>query len=517
MTHDKHPPAAIEQANILSYITFNWIQPMLLHGRKHTLVADDLQRLSENDKIQRISDLMLREWTHEVEAKKQANMSHNKRMKRPNLYKVLWRCFGLYACVPFVSGLMECACKIGEAVLLGHVIRFFDKPDMAVAEGMGYAMALFLVTLFRGTVHHHNFFHVLRIGTWTRQSLIALMYRKCLTLSTSSSISTGTVVNMISNDLQPFENCAPFGLYAVLGPLEMIAVMYFLWKEIGVACFSGLLALSLLMPIQVLFSRRFGTIRTKTVQARDDRIRTLSDVFSGIELVKLCAWEVPFQEKVMMLRSIELNYIWKANTMRAINMSIYFFFQPLVALFAFVTYWLQGGTLAPDKVFVSLTLFNILRQTMTSFFPKALESMAEVRVSAKRITDFLMLPELRTIGDELEDANMDLDSDSDPNPDAVNTKGGDPILDALIEMRDASFSWAIVSEEKNEILEPSAKEKKQKEDQNKEKAHHDIHKDNDVVALDSLKKPILSHITMSLHRDELLAIVGPVGCGKSSF
>jgi ATP-binding cassette subfamily C (CFTR/MRP) protein 4 len=147
---DKHPPAAIEHASILSYITFNWIQPMLLRGRvqfscrsatpahpqvpkdlftkrhcflthvqKQTLVADDLQRLSENDKVQRIADLMFHEWTREVETKKQASIERNERMKRPNLFKVLWRCFGLYACVPFVSGLMESVCKISEAVLLG--------------------------------------------------------------------------------------------------------------------------------------------------------------------------------------------------------------------------------------------------------------------------------------------------------------------------------------------------------------------------------------------------------------
>ncbi|KAK3817781.1 MAG: P-loop containing nucleoside triphosphate hydrolase protein [Benniella sp.] len=386
-------------------------------------------------------------------------------MKRPNLFKVLWRCFGLYACVPFVSGLMESVCKISEAVLLGYVIRFFDRPDMTIREGMGYAMGLFLLTLFRGTVHHHNFFHVLRIGTWTRQSLIALMYRKCLTLSTSSSISTGTVVNLISNDLQPFESWAPFGLYAILGPLEMIVVMYFLWKELGVACLAGLLALSLLMPIQAVFSRQFGSIRSKTVQARDDRIRTLSDVISGIELVKLCAWEVPFQEKVMMLRSSELKYIGKANTMRATNMAIYFFFLPLVALFAFVTYWLQGNALTPDKVFVSLTLFNILRLAMTSYFPKALESLAEVRVSVRRITDFLLLPELRSIEDDMDENYNDATTSPNDNKDSI----------------------------------------------------HEKHADGSAVGLDTLKKAILSNITMTLRRDDLLAIVGPVGSGKSSF
>lgn len=113
---------------------------------------------------------MLQEWTREIESKNRS--APGQKPRRPNLYKVLWRCFGLYACVPCISGLLESACKISEAVLLGYVIRFFNKPEQTMAQGMGYAMGLFLVTCVHLTVHHHNFFHVLRIGTWTSQSLI---------------------------------------------------------------------------------------------------------------------------------------------------------------------------------------------------------------------------------------------------------------------------------------------------------------------------------------------------------
>src|SRR5690554_7114346 len=125
MSIDKHPPAAIERAGIISYITFNWIQPMLLHGRvtitsrhalthhfqgtalsdtfaflfsnhlfllstkqRHTLTSEDLEQLSQNDQVQRLADLMLREWSREVESKKQPCI--HSEMKRPNLYKVLW-------------------------------------------------------------------------------------------------------------------------------------------------------------------------------------------------------------------------------------------------------------------------------------------------------------------------------------------------------------------------------------------------------------------------------------------
>ncbi|KAF9095951.1 hypothetical protein BGX23_012309 [Mortierella sp. AD031] len=382
---------------------------------------------------------------------------------------------------------------------------------------MAYAVGLFLVTLFHGTMHHHYFFPTMRTGLWIRQSVISLMYRKCLALSTSSSIATGTIVNLISNDVQPFENTTPFMLYAIIGPLEMIAVMYFLWNEIGVACLSGLLVFALLLPIQTYFSRHFATIRTKTVNARDERIRTLSDVFSGIELVKLCAWEVPFQEKIMMLRSIEVKYIWKANSMRAVNMAIYFFFQPLTALFVFVTYWLQGNVLTPDKVFVSLTLFNVMRLTMTSFFPKALETMAETRVSVRRITDFLMLPELRGVENEFKTVV----EDEDEKGVGAAQPPSDPSV--LVEMRNASFSWTVATSEKNEVLELSAKEKRR--DQEKQGEKHEQEQEqgqefdssSDNLTVLSPIKAILENVTMTLRRDELLAIVGPVGCGKSSF
>ncbi|KAG0047342.1 hypothetical protein BGZ83_007579 [Gryganskiella cystojenkinii] len=505
--YNKHPPAAIETANWLSYFSFNWIQPLLIKGWSTTIVETDLDQLSQNDHVKRITDKLLQEWTREVESKQAKAKVTGTKAKRPNLYKVLFRCFGLYFSLSFFTGILESVCKISEAILMGYVIRFFDTPTVPTSHGMAYAVGLFLVTLFHGTMHHHYFFPTMRTGMWVRQSLISLMYRKCLTLSTSSSIATGTVVNLISNDIQPFENATPFMLYAIIGPLEMIAVMYFLWQEIDVACLSGLLVFAILMPIQTFFSRQFGTIRNKTVNARDDRIRTLSDVFSGIELVKLCAWEVPFQEKILMLRSIELGYIWKANLMRASNMAIYFFFQPLTALFVFVTYWLQNKTLTPDKVFVSLTLFNVMRLTMTSFFPKALETIAETRVSVRRITDFMLLPELLGIENEFKTAEID-------DPKEIEKIAAGKLLDPslLLEMRDASFSWTVASNEPNIVLEMSAKEKELKEELDLTKEDSS---DNDTVH--TPKKAILNNVTMTLRRNELLAIVGPVGSGKSSF
>ncbi|KAF9432868.1 hypothetical protein BGZ76_010220 [Entomortierella beljakovae] len=506
MAEAKHPPAGISTANPLSYFSFHWIQALLIRGWGQTIIETDLDQLSNNDNVKGLSDKLLREWTKEVEKCQAKAKANGTKPKRPNLYIVLFRCFGLYFSISFFTGLLESVCKISEAILMGHVIRFFDHPDTPTSVGMGYAIGLFLVTLFHGTMHHHYFFPTMRTGLWVRQSLISLMYRKCLTLSTSNSIATGTIVNLISNDVQPFENATPFMLYAIIGPIEMIFVMYFLWMEIEEACLAGLLVFAILMPLQTYFSRHFSTIRNKTVNARDERIRTLSDVFQGIELVKLCAWEVPFQEKILMLRSIELGYIWKANLMRAANMAIYFFFLPLIALFVFVTFWLQDKTLSPDKVFVSLTLFNVMRLTMTSFFPKALETMAEARVSVNRITDFMLIPELRSIKNEFE--TKDQEDTTSEFMEISDAKGKDLDPSLLVKMNNASFSWKLATGEKNGHL-----EKASKGNAGDEKQKDSI--DNQTVS--SPKGAILNNINITLGRSELLAVVGPVGCGKSSF
>ncbi|KAG0224305.1 hypothetical protein BGW42_005193 [Actinomortierella wolfii] len=525
----KNPPSGIQHANWFSYFTFTWIQPLLLLGRKSVIVEDDLHELSNNDSVHRLTDLLLKEWTHEVERVQAKARAKGQKPKRPNMYRVLWRCYGLYFSVSMLTGVIESACKIGEAILLGYVIRFFDS-DWPVSRGMGYAIGLFVLTVFHGTMHHHYYFPAMRVGFWARISFISLMYRKCLALSTSSTISTGTIVNLISNDVQPIENAAPFCLFAIIGPIETIVVMYFLWQEIGKASLAGLLVFALLMPLQTFFSKYFGVLRNKTVEARDERIRTLSDVFNGIELVKLCAWEVPLQEKVEMLRATELKYIWRANMMRAANMGIYFFFQPLVALFVFVTFWLLDETMTADKVFVSLTLFNVMRLTMTSFFPKSIETIAEARISIRRITDFLLLPELHSLENPYSTkttANQD-DHAAHNDKDALDSS-------VLVEMRNASFSWTIGTDdgEKNEILEMSKEARRREAEEKLKKAKKAGLQDAqggisekelvEAVDLDALasnnsnRKNILNNVTMTLRRDELLAIVGPVGCGKSSF
>ncbi|KAK9692619.1 hypothetical protein K7432_014250 [Basidiobolus ranarum] len=375
-------------------------------------------------------------------------------------------------------------------------------------EGYLYALTLALCTFIHSIIHHHYYFPALRTGLHMRMGLIALMYRKCLSLSVSSAISTGAIVNLISNDVQPFENASSVATWLIIGPLQGIVVIVLLYREIGPSVFAGLCAFLVLLPLQGYFAKRFSYMREETVKYRDDRIRSLSDVLSGINLVKLSAWEDALRQCISELREKELKYIGKANNMRAFNMASYFFFQSVISVFTFITYWALGEPFRADKVFVSLTLFNVMRMTMANYFPQALASFAEARVSANRIKEFLLLPELKPLESSKE--TVDKSSEAEHST-SFDETGEDSKMDAkkndiessvksnfILEMNNASFRWSIFADS-----EPSGAKVS-----------------NIVIDSETNKNTdhsVLRSLPLKLGFQELLAVVGPVGAGKTSL
>jgi len=63
---------------------------------------------------------------------------------------------------------------------------------------------------------------------------------------------------------------------------------------------------------------------------------------------------------------------------------------------SFVTFSFLGNTFEPNSAFAALSLFNLLRLTM-SFFPSAVKGIAEFHVSLKRLQNIMDMPELEII------------------------------------------------------------------------------------------------------------------------
>uniref|UniRef100_A0A8K9V1J4 ATP binding cassette subfamily C member 4 (PEL blood group) n=1 Tax=Oncorhynchus mykiss TaxID=8022 RepID=A0A8K9V1J4_ONCMY len=287
-----------------------------------------------------------------------------------------------------------------QPVLLGKLIRYFESYDPdnmdALYEACGYAAGVSLSTLGLAALHHLYFYHVQRAGMKIRVAMCHMIYRKALCLNSTAlgKTTTGQIVNLLSNDVNKFDEVTIFLHFLWVGPLQAAAVMVLLWYEIGPSCLAGMAVLVFLMPIQTLFGRLFSSFRGTTAALTDNRIRTMNEVVSGIRIIKMYAWEKPFAALVDEVRRKEISKIMKSSYLRGLNMASFFVASKIIVFITFTVYVLMGNRISASRVFVAVSLYGAVRLTVTLFFPNAVEKVSEALISIRRIKNFLMLEEV---------------------------------------------------------------------------------------------------------------------------
>jgi len=76
--------------------------------------------------------------------------------------------------------------------------------------------------------------------------------KKALRLSTSAQHKTnvGAITNLLSNDVNRFDQNLIFCVFMPLGVIQLVVFSYFLWTEFGIAAMTGVGCIIILMPIQ---------------------------------------------------------------------------------------------------------------------------------------------------------------------------------------------------------------------------------------------------------------------------
>uniref|UniRef100_A0A8C4HKW0 Cystic fibrosis transmembrane conductance regulator n=1 Tax=Dicentrarchus labrax TaxID=13489 RepID=A0A8C4HKW0_DICLA len=440
----KTNPAAT--ASLLSKIFFWWLNPLFSTGYKRRLEEDDMYEVLPEDGSETVGQELHSYWDHEVQMA-------TTELRKPRLSKAIIKCYWKsYAVLGFFT-LIEEVIKVIQPVVLGQMIRYFENYDpnnmKALHQSLGYAAGLSLCTIGLALLHHLYFYHVQRAGMKIRVAMYLC------SISAMGKTTTGQIVNLLSNDVNKFDDVTIFLHFLWVGPLQAAAVVGLLWLEIGPSCLAGMVVLMFLMPVQTMFGRLFSKFRSKTAVLTDSRIRTMNEVVSGIRIIKMYAWEKPFAALVSEVRSKEISKIMKSSYLRGLNMASFFCASKIIVFITFTIYVLLGNPISASRVFVTVSLYSAVRLTVTLFFPNAIEKLFECRVSIRRIQEFLMLDEI---------------TKSSP------TLTQDEKMDASVEIQDMTCYWDK-----------------------------------------SLDAPSLQNISFNLNSNQLLAVIGPVGAGKSSL
>ncbi|XP_023560436.1 multidrug resistance-associated protein 1 isoform X1 [Octodon degus] len=482
-------PCPESGASFLSRITFWWITGLVIRGYRQPLEGSDLWSLNKEDTSEQIVPVLVKNWRKECaksrrqpvkmvysSSKDAAKPKGSSKLdvseeaealivkspvkeRDPSLFKVLYKTFGPYFLMSFLFKALHDLMMFAGPEILKLLINFVNEKQAPDWQGYFYTALLFVSACLQ-TLVLHQYFHICFVsGMRIKTAVIGAVYRKALVITNSArrSSTVGEIVNLMSVDAQRFMDLATYINMIWSAPLQVILALYLLWLNLGPSVLAGVAVMILMVPFNAVMAMKTKTYQVAHMKSKDNRIKLMNEILNGIKVLKLYAWELAFKDKVMAIRQEELKVLKKSAYLAAVGTFTWVCTPFLVALSTFAVYVTidKNNVLDAQKAFVSLALFNILRFPL-NILPMVISSIVQASVSLKRLRIFLS-------HEELEPGSIERQTVKD----AAGTNS--------ITVKNATFTWARG------------------------------------------EAPTLNGITFSVPEGTLVAVVGQVGCGKSSL
>nr|AJD79132.1 ABCC3 [Pectinophora gossypiella] len=308
---------------------------------------------------------------------------------------VLVRTFG-WSFVP--GGLMQLLNVILRTLsplLFAQLLSFWSADStMDRTTATYFGLSMIVTNWFAAFFNHHGNLFCQQFGMKLRIATSSLMFRKIMRMNNGSlgETTAGKVVNILSNDLQRFDLAFLFMHYIWIIPIQMIAVCYLGFMQAGYAALIGIVALILIaLPIQGVLGRVSGKVRFRVAEKTDDRIKVMSEVINGIQVIKMYAWEIPFQKVVGEKRLAELRWVNTATILRTVFLGFMVFTERTALFIAILTYVLLGNSMSANIIYPLQQFMNAAQINITLILPLVISFTSELFVSLRRVQEFLIL------------------------------------------------------------------------------------------------------------------------------
>ncbi|KIM84372.1 hypothetical protein PILCRDRAFT_96946 [Piloderma croceum F 1598] len=524
------PKTSIDDAAMLPEVTagwfglatFGWMTPLMTLGYSRPLEAPDLYKLPGNRSSAYIADQILASF----DARRKKAEEYNSRLAsgevKPGWRAIWWTLRGnrterekrwremdgkrkaslVFAMNDSVkwwfwsAGILKVTgdtAQVTAPLVVKALINFATEsyadhriPGSAskapsIGVGIGLTFGLLALQMVTSLCTHHFFYRSTSTGVLLRGGLITAVYQRSLRLTSRarSTLTNGKLVNHISTDISRIDFCCGYFHMAWAAPIQMTICLILLIINLGPSALAGFCLFILSTPLQTLVMKRLFKFRRNSMQWTDRRAKLLQELLGGMKIIKFFAWEVPFLKRIFGFRQKEMGYVRSLLLLRAGSNAFAMSLPVLASVLSFVTYSLSGHSMDPAVIFSSLSLFQLLRLPLM-FLPVSLSTITDATNATQRLYDVF---EAETLEETLIQ---------------------DPDLKSAVEIVGAEFTWDTPPLET-------------------EDAKSGKRRSNKVPAVPETVKPAkdvpfrVKETNLSIPRGQLIAIVGPVGTGKTSI
>lgn len=541
-------------ASFLSLLTFQWMAPLMSTGYQRTLELNDIWLVNPDRATSVLSDKL--------------RTSFQRRVARGDKYPLVWAMHETFRFEFWLGGILQLfssTLQVLSPFTLRYLIAFAAQayeahahhtPAPHISKGIGLVIGITLMQMCQSLGTNHFIYRGQMVGAQSRGTLITLIFEKAMKISgrakaggkaiedtvkqdgdadretkrqnifkrmvdkklnptggpqvtpdKAQGISgdgagwgNGRVVNLMSTDTYRVDQA--LGLFHIVwtSPVAIIITLVVLLINLTYSALAGFALLVIGIPlltkaIKLLFSRRRAINKIT-----DQRVSLTQEILQAVRFVKYFGWESSFLERLGQIRRREIRAIQVLLTIRnainAVSMSLPIF----ASMLSFITFSLSKHDLVAAPIFSSLALFNSLRMPL-NFLPLVIGQVVDAWSSLGRIQDFLIAEE--------------------QNDDFVWDMEGKH----AVSMEHADFTWErTITQDHNKKTSPKSNKKQTKDAKDAEKAAAkgtraaDFAGDGDSSSTLTQVEPFKLHdLELSIGRNELIAVIGGVGSGKSSL
>ena len=366
--------------NIFKRFIFTWTRKVLKAANsKPQLEISDLGKFSPN----LYPDVFLKQIKPKWE-----NMS--KKTKNSPLIKTLLYDNFLILILIFVGNIFVCGSETLNVLLYRQVILHLDKDPSS--EPL-FSLLVTMILLLINKLMYNFMFRLYETYTISNSyriivQLDSLIYDKLLRTSLYANVSEGSLINFIQIDAEAFGEFFTYTPATMVLPFQIIFFIYLLFSFFGFAFIFGLLSLIIILFISSCLQKVRTNYQKFVLEKKDRRMKTTTQAFQMIKIIKLYSWENYFTQKITQERNEELEYFKKINTINVFINCIFWSTGPIMSFISICAYNYFNDEMNLSDVLTGLFIFHTLADPLF-LLPEYVNGLSDSILSLKRLEIFL--------------------------------------------------------------------------------------------------------------------------------